>query len=499
MKKKKYRPKLKSTALDRRQRTGKKLLSPFSRVQNLVNWTSWTNDRLPNILWACVLAGSLDRDHYLALFREIATSARYALEDEDHASLCHNFLSTLDQDAFDRIFSPLASDDGAAPLAQCLTLIDRLPDVEHWRRLFPHTAPSTELWDTLARGVFHCIDHQSQAATDVRWLKVVFLAISGKLLLPGDPESPREDDLVEELRLYPDHGDMRKVRPTIRAIEMTLGPMEVGSEKGEAIPGFDSEATWNELFQKTDCVLGTHSAPLAEDRKALVDELTTTIDQIIDHFLASISTTGVDARMDASFGIALYALTLTFELAHSPGRIFASGRILLRTIAECLITLTYLRVGDNPTLWRQFRNYGVGQTGLAFLKTSGLDDVPDYLDMAKLEMVANEDTWLEYQDIDFGAWANKNLRAMSEEAGVKDVYDRYYDWPSGFVHGNWGSIRDAAFTTCLNPLHRFHRVPRPLQPMPSVLVDCCKLCNRTLDELNGLYPAFRTRIQWHKT
>ena len=167
---------MKSTALDRRQRKGKKLLSPFSRVQNLVSWTSWTNDRLPNILWACVLVGSLDRDHYLALFREIATSARYALEDEDHASLCHNFLSTLDQDAFDRIFSPLASDDGAAPLAQCLTLIDRLPDVEHWRRLFPATAPSTELWDTLARGVFHCIDHQSQAATDVRWLKVVFLA-----------------------------------------------------------------------------------------------------------------------------------------------------------------------------------------------------------------------------------------------------------------------------------------------------------------------------------
>ena len=45
-------------------------------------------------------------------------------------------------------------------------------------------------------------------------------------------------------------------------------------------------------------------------------------------------------------------------------------------------------------------------------------------------MLANEDTWLEYQDIDFGAWANKNLRAMSEEVGAKDVYDRYYDWPS---------------------------------------------------------------------
>ena len=269
MKKKKHRPKIKSTALDRRQRKGKKLLSPFSKVQNHVNWQSWANDRLPNILWACVLAGSLDRDRYLALFREIAISARYTLEDEDHASLCHNFLSTLDQNAFNRIFSPLTSDGGAAPLAQCLALIDGLPDVEHWRRLFPDTAPSAELWDALARGVFHCIDHQSQEATDVRWLKLLFLAITGKLRLPGGPDSPQEDDLVEELRLYPDYGDMRKVRPTIRAIEMTLGPMELGLEKGERIPGFDSETIWNELFRKTDCVLGTHPAPHTEDRKAL--------------------------------------------------------------------------------------------------------------------------------------------------------------------------------------------------------------------------------------
>ena len=261
----------------------------------------------------------------------------------------------------------------------------------------------------------------------------------------------------------------------------------------------DSEAIWNELFRKTDCMLGSYPGPPAEDRKPLVSELTSIMDQLMEHFLASMSTTNVDARMDASFGIVLYTLTLTCELAHSPGRIFASGRILLRTIAECLITLTYLKVNDNATLWRQYRNYGVGQTGLAFLKTSGLDDIPDYLDIAKLEMLANEDTWLEYQDIDLGAWTNKNVRVMSEEAGMKDVYDRYYDWPSGFVHGHWGSIRDAAFTTCLNPLHRFHRIPRPLQPMPSVLIDCCKLCNRMLNELNGLYPGLHARIQWHKT
>ena len=451
------------------------------------------------MLWACVLVGSLDRHHYLALFREIATSARSKLKDDNRPSLCHSFLASLDQDTFERIFSPLVADSSAAPLAQCLTLIDALPDVEHWCRLFPETRHSAESWDTLARGIIHCFDHQSQEATDVRWLKVVFLAICGKLNLPAPPESIHEPNLAEEILRYPDYGDMRRVRPSIRAMEISIRSMELGPEKLEPNPKFDSERIWNELFQKTQCVPGSHAAPPEEDRKALADELKATIDRLIEHFIDSISTTSVDARLDASFGIALYSLTLIFELAHSPSRIFASGRILLRTIAECLITLTYLRVKDNPTLWQQYRRYGVGQTSLAFLKTSKLEEIPDYLDMEKLEMLANEDAWMEFQDIDLGAWAKKNLRAMSEDVGAKDVYDRYYDWPSGFVHGNWGSIRDAALTTCLNPLHRFHRIPRPLQPMPSVLVDCCKLCNRMLDQLNGLYPGFSTRIQWHKS
>ena len=342
------------------------------------------------------------------------------------------------------------------------------------------------------------MDHQSQEATDVRWLKVVFLAISGRLILPGAPGTTQGDDFVEELRLYPNHGDMRKVRPSIRALEASIRPMEVGAEKGEHVPAFNSEIIWDELFRKTECVAASTNAPHAEDRRALVEELKVVVDEVVEHFCASISTTGVDAKMDAAFGIALYSLSLTFELAHSPGRIFSSGRIMLRTIAECFITLAYLRAKDDATVWLQFRNHGAGRTALVFLKTLKLDEIPDYLDIEKLEMLANEDAWMEVRDIDLGAWASKNLRAMSEDAAVKDVYDKYYDWPSGFAHGSWGAIRDSVLTTCLHPLHRLHRVPHPLQPMPSVLIDCCKLCNRLLDQLNGLYPGFGTRIQWHK-
>ena len=113
-------------------------------------------------------------------------------------------------------------------------------------------------------------------------------------------------------------------------------------------------------------------------------------------------------------------------------------------------------------------------------------------------MLANEDMWMEFQDIELGHWADLNLRKMAEVAKVKDVYDKYYDLCSGYTHGQWVCVRDTVFVNCLNPLHRFHRVPAPPKSdMPSVLADGCKLVNRMLDDLNHLYPTFKPRLRWH--
>lgn len=480
-----------TTPLDQRRRQGKILKSPFAAVTEAIASfnSSWMNERLLNVLWACVLTGSLERKHYLNLFRRVALTGKQQLEGAKYQTVCHNFLSTLEQDVFIRIFEPITRDKIARPVLSSITLIDSLPDIGLWRELLGSPAPSPKLWQTLGRGVLACLDHQSQEATDVRWLKMLFLSIRGWLQL--SPEAQKE------LRQYPNWGDMRRARPTIRAMEIGFRSVELGPEKLGHVPQLDSERIWFELFKKTECVIPTREEPSAEELTVLAAELAEILQQLEDHFMGSISTTSVDARMDSAFGLALYSLSLTYELAHIPGKSLSSGRILLRTIAECFITLAFLRAKDDSTIWVQYRNYGAGQTALAFLKTSGSDEVPDYIDLKRLEMLANEDAWMEMLDIKIGSWASKNLREMSEEAGVKGIYDSYYDWPSGFVHGHWGSVRDAVFTTCMNPLHRLHRVPRLIQTMPSILTDCCKLCNQILDELNDLYPDFKPRINWH--
>jgi len=462
-------------------------MAPLIDMGGSLHWSSWMDEHLPNILWACICAGCLERDRYLDIFREIAALAKPKFEKLNYATLCHNFLATLDQENFNDIFSPIAKDAKAREACSVLARLDSLPDHQMWGTML--NVECEEIKDAhLAKGIVSTLDHQSQEATDVRWAKVHLAILSQKMMVPPD--------FAEEVHEYPTKGDMRSVRPKIRAFEMAVRSMEVGSEKPDFVPDSEPSSFWAELLDKTPCAFRERDELKFAPRPSVQKELDDALNALFNHFMENIKTTTVDARLDGAFGIVFYMLCLTIEMAHSPSSNYASGRIVLRTVVENLITLRYLGKKDDPAIWSQYRNYGSGQTALAFLKNSFSNDPAASIDLDRLEILANEDAWMESKDIEIGAWAKLNLRKMAELSDTKDLYDSHYDWTSGFVHGHWGAVRDATFTTCMNPLHRLHRVPMPLASMPSVVEDCCKLCNRALDEINHLYPSFKTRIAW---
>jgi hypothetical protein len=119
--------------------------------------------------------------------------------------------------------------------------------------------------------------------------------------------------------------------------------------------------------------------------------------------------------------------------------------------------------------------------------------------MEQLFLWANEDMWHEYQNIDFGSWAKKNLREIAQEAGVKETYDKHYPILSNTSHAHWPAIREMVFTQCINPLHRFHRiVDTPHFSYENLAAEMCKLLNQMLDDLNHLYPTFKPRLRAYK-
>lgn len=485
--KKRAKKGLQATPLDKRRRQGSKLRSPFHQLGDKVAWSSWKDDHLPDVIWLAIICAVRDQKERIEIFRQIAEAARKEFLGENHASLTHYFLSKITFDSFRAILAPAIAHDDIKESLKILAAIDAMPDRRHWRELFGDVTAKDEDWQTLAKGVASCLDHQSQESTDIRWLKIIYLLAIEKMVVP--------EPMAERFLQYPYVGNMRQVRPMIRAAEMSTRSMF--KEEADERATMECEPFWAEMLACTRCMTKSDDSETEEDDDALKEDIYSTIVELYEHFFSSIQNTDVDARLDSSFGISFYSLSLCLEMASLPSRHLATGRVVLRTITELAITLSFLRTKDDEAIWMQHRQYGSGQTALAFLKSSAGEDVPSHIDLEKLEVLANEDVWFETRDIDLGSWSKMNLREMSIAAGRKDLYDRYYDWTSGFVHGHWGAIRDTTFTTCLNPLHRLHRVPQPMKPLPSVVTECCKVTNQSLEMLNALYPSFKRRITKH--
>lgn len=466
------------------------LKSPLTTLPGGVKFSSWVNDRMPHMLWACILAGNLERNHYLHLFRIVASNIRKKLSNYDTLGVSHADFAKFSENEFDIVFEQIFEDEKASGALKCLLFLEFLPDYAHWKRRLISADDDVR---ALSIGILECFDHQSQAATDVRWLKVVFLMITGKMTFP---ETMRER--VEEIRLYPSYGDMKSVCPSIRAAEIILNGTD---ESGKVSPAYQkfSDDFWNEMLANTECdILENFEAPEVPIQ-AIRSEFYDLSKSISDHFSATLITTKLDARHDVAFGLVLYAISLALELTLGYGHKMAGGRILLRSIMEGYITLHYLTKKDNQRDWLAYWNDGVGKTKLAFLKNFEAEDKPDFIEIDRLESLANEDMWMEFRDINIGSWSKKDLRKLAMECGAKETYDKYYDWASGYAHGHWMCIRDTAFSVCSNPLHRFHKIPVPVSTsMPSVLPDSCKLINRMLDDLNSLYPSFKVRLKRYK-
>jgi hypothetical protein len=214
-------------------------------------------------------------------------------------------------------------------------------------------------------------------------------------------------------------------------------------------------------------------------------------ESVIERFRRNIRAERVDARLDSAFGLVLYALSVLEEIGMHRIHTRIVGVVSLRSLAEVCITFRYLAHTDSPAMWQSYRVYGAGQAKLAFLKTQQAHgDLPNFLDESTLHSIANEDTWQEFVEMDVGHWASSNLRKLATDCGAKDIYDKYYDWSSGFIHGNWAAVRDTNFVSCHNPLHRLHRIPRVAhRSLNSVEPDAIGLTNEMIAVLERLFPG----------
>lgn len=321
------------TPVDKRARRKSMLKAPFSSLPN-VQWSSWKDQFLPNMLWACALAGNLKRDTYLEIFRSVAATASDAFGDDKDSTLGHNYLSTTDFAAFNAAFRPLIDIDECRPILRALASVEVLPDIEHWRLVAEPEAEFAGAFEILANAVAATLDHQSEAATDVRWIKVAFFMISGRMhFADGMAEQ------VENIWEFPNKGDLRSVRPSIRAAEMVLRQIECGEQKPERIPNINSEDIWRYFYDKSKCIIGPERKYESLDLGNLFREVVDISEALRSHYFQNQSSTLPNPRLEGAIGIALSACSILGQMCLLKSDRYQIGRFALRVVFEAFIII----------------------------------------------------------------------------------------------------------------------------------------------------------------
>jgi hypothetical protein len=486
------------TPLTSHQKQGSLLVPPMATLPNMA-LASWRNDRLPEMLWAALVVTGLEREEALDLFRHVADYGRKFRDEADESKngskpkylsqITHTGIAELDEESRSDILAIIADYPSAKEVLRPLLLLNDLPAREDWHMALGSVDPHPNDWDVLMMAVARTLDHQSQEATDCRWLRVLFQILTGRIIFVGNTS-----ETGMKILHYPNRGDMHKVRPSIRAAEGVLDALGENESLGKDLRW--AEAFWAQCLADTHCLEA--SEKISEKSLTLgttAAHLNEVYEQVVQHAYAARQTSAVDAKHDTVFGTVLYCLSIVRESLGIGVSQAIIGRLALRTVVESHITLAYLVAKEDPELWKSYRVYGAGQAKLALLHVERFEDRPEYVNAETLEHLADEDIWSEYLSINIGHWEKSNLRAMSEAAGVKDIYDQYYPWPSTYLHSHWGAVRDAVFQTCYNPLHRLHRIPRQHRRLlDDVLPDLCVLADKSLELLNKCYPGFVDRV-----
>lgn len=475
------------TKLKEHKFTKKKLVPPLATL-NMTPY-SWIDDRLPEMLWATLFAVTFPREELLKRYEKIVN---VAIEVTDTTipdwrlkplTITLSGIASLDKHNQSKIIQAIVTDEAAKKSLLPMLLLDNLPAKKEWASVLG-LAPKPSEWENLAKAIAGSFFHQSQKATDCRWVKTLFAVKSGFVSFTKNVK--RAPKLIID---YPKHSEdqLRLSRPTVRSMEISLD-MNFRSTW--------SKQFWNECYKKTRCITKKISKEEMEKKYPSYEQLEKdkeTLQNISqglsDHFWKTNKDSEKNPKHEVAFGIVMFAADLAAtSILLGMGR-SSQGRMTLRSLVECLITLKYLYVKDDPGLWLAFQSHGMGQAKLVLQRSEEEKRVPEYLDQKNLGQIANDDVWVEFLTVNIGNWDDSDLRARAIEVGLKDKYDDYYTWPSSYSHGEWGAIRETVFDLCGNPLHRFHRIPLLYSMnLNETRGDILMLLDQIVDILYGIFP-----------
>ena len=456
-----------------------KFITPWNNaLGSLSKMQSWSQNRLPEYLWLGLILDKYGRKKgleksYFILNKLYEINKKLTVP-------AFSLILKLDTEEQMKLYSYITEIMDKQVLAP-LTLLYTYSDYQEFSRWFcePNITPSDRQKSidmVLKEGYFH----QSELATDIRFLVSYFSLLTGHIHMPKS----QLDLILEYPHLEHSNERMRIIRPTIRSMEMMLLHLEILDVQF-------LEDFWRRISKMSECKLFCINFPSNESD---ADKYIETLHRIFDYLSnCFISINPLDKKMLVLFGISTYSYKRLLEIVNHNLYNTIAARGAIRTVIENYIMMKYLIENENTqeNIWDKFQYYGIGlyKVVLARSRETQSDLSNNHIDYKYMELLVNEYMDEEYIDMDTSYFDKQNIREKAISVGEKELYGLFYDYDSSYEHGLWGAIRESSLIKCESPAHQFHCVPdyENKQNLKNVWPDCVKIMNKSIVLLNELY------------
>lgn len=462
--------------LDRKARA---LQPPMLASPMNLQTTEWERDLLPDMLW---IGSLVDEDWPDRGPHHAALSKLDQFVDSEHGPCLDGRLSSfpLVPEEHRTEARRMVADAGALDngLAHALCLYSDCPAAwlfKDWRAE-NHIDPERGL--TYLKGlVSRMRDGHGRWATQLRVVPLSRMAKNRKLHIASHL------GVIDDLKRFPrdlEDDDLKRAESSIRAMYLALM---------QGINGDDAPRGWAEHFWRQNWHLSVceQARPLVLTTEEQEDSAPdnegvprVTPRHARDGFVAAVEQFQKDLEAlqervepnlydpvsdEVRLGLAARQVRMLYRLVEDPNLwTDENAPHHLRSMVDARITTAWLLWKDDPDIYTRYKAYGQGK--LKLLKLNFADAVEhngfsrsNEEALQRLEAAVNEDVMEEFQPIFVTAnFADRPIRKMAQDVGLKELYDLSYSPLSGESHGDWGSLISHDLRRCANPLHRYHRV-----------------------------------------
>lgn len=471
---------------------GGKVVSPWNySLGQTMKFSSWAVNRLPEYIWLALILEGYGRERGLevaaiilqeiASYEEVLTTPRLSKILSLPSSRQEAVYKTIRRRVDKAILSPLTA------------FVDGERHELFWDYFYEPQYTLENRLETLQLVIKKYFFHQSNEATDVRYLVIMNIVFHGKMHFSSECSST-----VEALQKYPltSHDDekMRSYRPLVRAGE--ISEMHMGDFDTEFIKKF-----WNIIGMKLDCKLFFIEHKVGSmNNKTFMKNTAEAFEYIWCKYR---NETLSDDRLTVILSMVTYSYKILNETVANKIGNTITARSSCRTMAEVFIMLKYLKKmsAEKPNIWAEYKQYGIGKYKLVLLKSRETEVAADsHIIPDLLDVLVNEEIWEEFIDSDLRYFDQMGIREKCTFVGEKELYDLLYDYDTSYTHGLWGAIREAAMVKCDNAAHKFHAVPDLFmkQNSSNVIPDMVGLMRRTVSLLSEDYELPHWYVEKYK-